>query len=613
MMSEMEGINELEPLIDVFVNHDFNVQDDDDQTPYQFRVDGVTILYENLKKEYIKVHRKIPKHQRTPESNGRASWMRVKDGELSIIIEANRTENLGVFIAKVVVQRERAAYDEARQMSDGPSKYVGGQVSLTYSCSPEGSSRWRLKLDLDSVYSATEDDILKEVYALCPSNIEVTNKFQLVTELYLQQEDASGKVIDRLIGKKISQPFLLRTEPRGRPGNPLSPTPSPDASSGGSPRTVIEAPDGNFNNLQAKSALVGTLEAQVIRTQNRDIGYHIPLKDLSQKGELNEGDVVGFFEDDYEKTVIERLSKENYHRAKLAGVITRSFYVEGLCPESQKGTSDLVCIIGIVKVRVMGTVRNGEQLYAYKKKPGVAAAYSRLCLDKKEEDDKPFLIGQALESRSDVQYNEETLVPAFVSVVTGIDCLAMNQRVKVLDEHFKGMIRNLVYDATKKIKRRFFWLKALLLVAMLAVGIALWQRFGPNTLLRASLCKRGSYNEHTMILSYNTSWQEIKVTALEFKFKNLKDKIYNSNKLKERKGNPGDFRYFINFERCKNRGVSYGNEYVDQTPTVAGPEILSSDAHCTPESVKYLNDGRWVSLMTNRRGIKISRCFATLH
>ena len=103
-------------------------------------------------------------------------------------------------------------------MSDGPSKYVGGQVSLTYTCTPEGSARWRLNLDLDSVYSATEDDILKEVYALCPSNIEVTNKFQLVTELYLQQGDASGKLTDRLIGKKISQPFLLRTEPRNRPG-----------------------------------------------------------------------------------------------------------------------------------------------------------------------------------------------------------------------------------------------------------------------------------------------------------------------------------------------------------------------------------------------------------
>ena len=72
----------------------------------------MTILYENLKKEYIKVHKKIPRHQRTAESNGKASWMRVKDGELSIVVEANRTESLGVFIAKVVVQRERAAYEE---------------------------------------------------------------------------------------------------------------------------------------------------------------------------------------------------------------------------------------------------------------------------------------------------------------------------------------------------------------------------------------------------------------------------------------------------------------------------------------------------------------------
>ena len=72
------------------------------------------------------------------------------------------------------------------------------------------------------------------------------------------------------------------------------------------------------------------------------------------------------------------------------------------------GTSDLVCIIGIVKVRVMGTVRNGEQLYAYKKKPGVAAAYSRLCLDKKEEDDKPFLIGRYLMSKSECEFSRNS-------------------------------------------------------------------------------------------------------------------------------------------------------------------------------------------------------------
>lgn len=96
---------------------------------------------------------------------------------------------------------------------------------------------------------------------------------------------------------------------------------------------------GNFNKLFANNALIGTLEANTIKSENRDIGYHIPLKDLSQKGELNEGDVVGFFEDENQKTVIERLNKENYHRAKLAGVITRSYYIEGMCPEALLGMS----------------------------------------------------------------------------------------------------------------------------------------------------------------------------------------------------------------------------------------------------------------------------------
>ena len=65
-----------------------------------------------------------------------------------------------------------------------------------------------------------------------------------------------------------------------------------------------------------------------------------------------------------------------------------------------------------------------------------------------------FIAGQAIESKNDVQYNEETLASAFVSVVNGIDCLAMNQRVESLDKNLKGMIQSLVYDATKKIKRR---------------------------------------------------------------------------------------------------------------------------------------------------------------
>jgi len=576
-----------------------NDRTDDDETLYEFRINGVTIHYENLRSEYTKVHKKIPRRFK----QGKGSWMRVENGVVSIGIDVNAAAYSGSFVAKVVVQRDRKAYEETLRMNDGQSKYLGGEVNLNYNCTQEGTTKWKLNLDLDSVYAAEENGIVKEVYALCPSNIYVTNKFQLVTELYVR-EDTCGYG-DRLICKKRSQPFLLRT-PQRSPPYPSLQDPTPPVSI--SPVPIPEAPDGIFNILSANTASIDTLEAHVIKTRRRDIGYHIPLKDYSQKGELDEGDVVGFFEDEYEKTVIERLSKENYDRAKLAGVITRSYYVAGLCSDSQMDNSDLVCVIGIVKVRVLGPVRNGDQLYAYKKRPGVAATRTRLLLEKREENDKTFLIGQAIESKNGVQYNEETLVSAFVSVVNGIDCLAMNQRVESLDKNLKGMIQSLVYDATKKIKRRFFWLKALLLVAMLAVGIALWQRYAPNTLLRESMCKRGSYKENKMPLRYNTSWEEIKMTGLEFKFKDLHEKIYHKEDLKPRSGRPGNFRYFINFERCKNRGVSYGNKYVDNTLTASGPEILSSDVHCTPKSVKYLNDGRWVKLMKYRRRITISHC-----
>ena len=99
-------------------------------------------------------------------------------------------------------------------MNEGDKRYVEGEVNIAYQSVQLGVTSWSLSLDLDSIYSAAENSILKEVYALCPSNIEATNKFQLVTELYLRTANASGEQQDSLVGKKESRPFLLRTEPR---------------------------------------------------------------------------------------------------------------------------------------------------------------------------------------------------------------------------------------------------------------------------------------------------------------------------------------------------------------------------------------------------------------
>ena len=103
-------------MLEIIINHLFELHclglcldDDEDGTPYKFRVNGVTITYMNLQKEYIKAHKKIPK-KKSAENQSKASWMRVKDGNVRILIEAHNLE--GALIAKVVVQRERAAFAE---------------------------------------------------------------------------------------------------------------------------------------------------------------------------------------------------------------------------------------------------------------------------------------------------------------------------------------------------------------------------------------------------------------------------------------------------------------------------------------------------------------------
>ena len=99
-------------------------------------------------------------------------------------------------------------------MHDGGKKYVRREVNIDFQAEKMSETRRVLSIDLDSVYTAQEDGILKHVYALCPSNIEVTNKFQLVTEVFARRTDEVSHEVDQLLAKKESKPFLLRTKPR---------------------------------------------------------------------------------------------------------------------------------------------------------------------------------------------------------------------------------------------------------------------------------------------------------------------------------------------------------------------------------------------------------------
>jgi predicted metal-dependent phosphotriesterase family hydrolase len=81
--------------------------------------------------------------------------------------------------------------------------------------------------------------------------------------------------------------------------------------------------------LEAKRASFDKVTCKVMECQNNaDIGYHFKLKDPDAMDEYDEGDVVGFFKDEEGKSVIDLLDNNNANDAFMAGVISRSAYLE---------------------------------------------------------------------------------------------------------------------------------------------------------------------------------------------------------------------------------------------------------------------------------------------
>ena len=87
------------------------------------------------------------------------------------------------------------------------------------------------------------------------------------------------------------------------------------------------------DHLQARSAIIDNLRVtKPVLTQRGDIAYHFKLKKHQTDAELEEGDVIGFFENADGKTHIEKLTHFNANRARMAGVISRSAYLEAKAP-----------------------------------------------------------------------------------------------------------------------------------------------------------------------------------------------------------------------------------------------------------------------------------------
>ena len=93
-----------------------------------------------------------------------------------------------------------------------------------------------------------------------------------------------------------------------------------------------------IEHLEAKRAHIEHLSFVGLRAGDgkADIGYHFKLKDPGLCDDFEEGQVVGFFEDEDDKTSIQLLDNNNGKRAFMAGVITRSAYLEAT-PNIQDG------------------------------------------------------------------------------------------------------------------------------------------------------------------------------------------------------------------------------------------------------------------------------------
>ena len=102
--------------------------------------------------------------------------------------------------------------------------------------------------------------------------------------------------------------------------------------------------------------------------------------------------------------------------------------------------------MGMVSVKILGPVHNGERIYASLEHPGIAIPQSRVC-DVLSND--VFLLGQTLEYL-DAKSDDVNLVQSFVSVLLSITSGHVSQAFSDLREHVKQDVKTEV----KKVKTK---------------------------------------------------------------------------------------------------------------------------------------------------------------
>ncbi|PFX23603.1 uncharacterized protein LOC111332759 [Stylophora pistillata] len=484
---------------------------------------------------------------------------------------------------------------------------MNGRVSLNLVYSKKDLFVANFAVNLDSVYS---NNGIK-VYELSRVKGEERNIFRVIVVLHFADGTTkefiskSFQVQSRKNAKQESEEDLVSVD-NGYCGTPspennrkkrkmLALDTSPSGSwSSGMNSDCINAAEIITNRLDAQSALINELRVKKpILTQKGDIAYHFKLNKTELDLPLEEGDIIGFFESSSGNTHIEKLTQFNASKAKMAGVISRSAYLEARTPADgeEKGLDDLVCVIGMVNVKVLGPVKNGERIFASLEHSGVAIPQSRL--NGRMASDA-FLLGQTLERR-DAEENDVNLVQSFVSILLSITSSHM---AEAASDDLRKHVREDVKTEVNKMKKKCFsglrrWLFAGFILAVL-LGVLLYQLFVPGTALRYYRCRQGSIEGSELWFTFTTTdFQIPRVHCIEFTFDKLKEKMgLNFGRI-----NYTDAHYYLNLDRCAYGGIRHVRSHLDNKEMVRGAEVVAVDHNCT---TVYFHSEVWTPYESGR-------------
>ncbi|XP_065640161.1 uncharacterized protein LOC105845470 [Hydra vulgaris] len=244
-----------------------------------------------------------------------------------------------------------------------------------------------------------------------------------------------------------------------------------------------------MDHVQTKTLQLGNLfPGQTIQTTNGDVIYHWPLKNEDEQFE--EGEIVGFNADLNGKYYLRKLTLKNCSKALLKGVICRSYNLQSqvLTDGRQRET---ICMMGIVPVKVKGSVCINEALYTSPAFPGFAVSSYHLDISLLQSSAH---IGYAFSSQNGADEKVEGMVKAGVSVLESATRCLMDVQLRTLKSQIDDVSlkqkrkERCIYQKKKRYTSIYFL--AWIVLAILS-GVFLYHIFVSGASFKYFLCKQG--------------------------------------------------------------------------------------------------------------------------